>query len=103
MIDLLRKSVYTAIGLAMMTRERVEETAKRIAEDAKMGEAEGRRFVDDLVKKSDETRAALEEMVNQRVEQTLKKMNICTQKDLSELEKRIRKLELEWESKKESK
>ncbi|MFP4162355.1 MAG: phasin family protein [Chitinispirillaceae bacterium] len=103
MVDLFKKSVYTAIGLAVMTRDRVEEVAKRMAEDAKMSETEGRKFVDDLVKKSDETRAALEDLVNKRVEQTLKKMNICTQKELSELEKRIRKLELEWESKKDAK
>ncbi len=102
MIELMKKSVYAAIGLAVMTRERVEEVASRIAQDAKMSEAEGRKFVDELLKKSDETRAAMEELINQKVDLALKKMNICTRKELEELEKRVRKLELEVESRKET-
>ncbi|MDG5815958.1 phasin family protein [Chitinispirillales bacterium ANBcel5] len=98
MIDLMRKSVYAALGLAVMTREKVEESARKIASDAKMSEAEGKKFVDELVKKSEETKASIEKMVNERVDSALKKVNICTQEELKSLEKRVSKLENDCES-----
>ena len=95
MLDLLKKSVYASIGLAVMTRERAEEIGKRLAQEAKMSEGEGRQFVDELIKKSDEARASMEKMINERVEGTLKKLNIPSRTELNALENRIRKLELE--------
>ena len=95
MIDLLKKTVYASIGLAVMTREKVEEIGKRLAQEAKMSEGEGRQFVDELMKKSDEARASMEKMINERVEGALKKLNIPSRTELNALENRIRKLELE--------
>jgi polyhydroxyalkanoate synthesis regulator phasin len=94
MLDLMKKSIYAGIGLAVMTRERIEEAGKRIANETKMSESEGRRFVDELLKKSEETRASLEKMIQEKVDATLKKMNIPTRKEVSELENRVRKLEI---------
>jgi hypothetical protein len=42
MLDLLRKSIYAAVGLAMVTREAAEEIGRKIAMEAKMSEIEGR-------------------------------------------------------------
>lgn len=94
MFDLLKKSVYAAIGVAVMTRETVEELGKRIANEAKLSESEGRQFVDELLKKSEETRAAMDKMVNETVASTLKKLNVPSRTELESLENRIRVLEV---------
>lgn len=94
MLELFKRSIYATIGLAVMTREKVEELGKKIASDAKMSETEGRDFIDELIKKTDETRASIEKMVNERVETTLKKLKIPTRAELSDLECRVRKLEI---------
>ena len=95
MIDLLKKSVYATVGLAVMTHERVEEIARGLVADAKMTEAEGKKFIDELVKKSEEGRDALQKLVNDTVESILKKMNLITRKEFNDLELRVRKLETE--------
>ena len=95
MMDLFKKSVYAAIGLAVMTRERAEELGKKIAAEAKMSESEGRQFVDELMKKSDEARESMEKMIKERVEKTLIKLNVPTRSEINGLENRIRKLELQ--------
>jgi len=94
MFDLLKKSVYAAIGVAVMTRETVEELGRKIANEAKLSESEGRQFVDELLKKSDETRAAMEKMVNETVASTLKKINVPSRTELENIENRLRVLEV---------
>lgn len=94
MLELFKKSIYATVGLAVLTRDKVEELGRKIASDAKMSEAEGREFINELLKKSDETRDAVEKMVNQKVEMALKRLKIPTRTEFSELESRICKLEL---------
>jgi polyhydroxyalkanoate synthesis regulator phasin len=89
MIDLLKKSVLTAVGLAVMTGEKIEELGKKIAEDAKLSEQEGKQFVDELKKKGDETKLALEKLINEKVELALKALSIPTRSEFSAIEKRI--------------
>ncbi|MDR0305251.1 MAG: phasin family protein [Chitinispirillales bacterium] len=92
-MDILKKSVYAAVGFAVMTRDKVGEAAQKLAKDAKMSEEEGRKFVDELMSRSDETRKNIEQYVGEKVEAALKKMKIPARKEFDELEKRLSKLE----------
>ncbi|MCL2688333.1 MAG: phasin family protein [Chitinispirillia bacterium] len=94
-MDIIRKSVYAAVGFAMMGVDKVEEAARKITQDAKMSEEEGRRYIDELVSKSRETKKEIENYVGELVASALKKMNIPTQKQIEEMQKRIAKLERE--------
>jgi len=100
MIDLLKKSIYATIGLAVMTREKAEDFARNLASEAKMSENEGRKFIDDIVKKSEEGKGALQKMIHDTVDAILKKMNLATRKELSDLETRVRILEANQQDKK---
>ena len=93
MFDLLKKSIFATIGIAVLAKDKIEESARKVADEAKLTEAEGKRFVDEILKKSDETRAALQKVVTDTVDLTLQKINIPTRKEMSELEKRICRLE----------
>jgi len=93
MVDLLKKSVLTAVGLAVMTGEKIEELGKKIAEDAKLSEQEGKQFVDELKKKGDETKLALEKLINEKVELALKALSIPARSEFTALEKRLTVLE----------
>jgi polyhydroxyalkanoate synthesis regulator phasin len=89
MVDLLKKTVLTAVGLAVMTSEKIEEFGKKIAEDAKLSEQEGKQFVDELKKKGDETKQALEKLINEKVELALKALSIPTRSEFTNIEKRV--------------
>lgn len=93
MVELLKKSVYATIGIALMTREKAEEIGKKVAEEAKLSESEGKQFVDELLKRADETRKSFEQLVEKQVTAILKKINIPTRKEMEELDLRLRKLE----------
>ena len=93
MVELLKKSVYATIGIALMTRDKAEEIGKKVAEEAKLSESEGKQFVDELLKRADDTRKSFEQLVEKQVTTVLEKINIPTRKDIDELELRLRKLE----------
>ena len=93
MFDILRKALLAGVGVTYLTKDKIEEIGIKIAQDAKVSEAEGRKFVDELVKKSVEAKGSLEKTVSEKIETALHAMNLPTRKDVDELKSKIAKLE----------
>lgn len=92
MFDLVKKGVFAGIGVGLMTKEKVEELARKLAGEAKLSEAEGRRLAEELLSQSKEAKTSLEEMLEKRVEVVLNKIGIPTHADLRRLEEKVDKL-----------
>jgi polyhydroxyalkanoate synthesis regulator phasin len=92
MLDLLKKSMLTGIGLALKTKDEVEDLVKELQKKGEMSETEGRKFLDDVQKRYDETQEKLEKRVEDAVKEFLKKTKIVTTDELKELKKEIREL-----------
>jgi len=93
MVELLKKSIYATVGIALMTREKAEEIAKRVASEARLSETEGKQFVDELLKRADETRSSLERFVANQVETALGRLNMPTRREVDDIDLRLRKIE----------
>ncbi|MBD3419788.1 MAG: hypothetical protein GF398_06705 [Chitinivibrionales bacterium] len=93
MLDFIKKGIYTGVGLAYMTKEKVEETAKKLIKESNLTEAEGKKFLDDLLSKADDARKATEKMVNDAVAKALGAIDVATRNDIDKLKERISKLE----------
>ena len=91
MFDLIKKAMFTGLGVAYMTKEKIEELARDLTEKGKLSEKEGKEFVEELKKKSEEARKGAQEQIEKVVNTTLKKMNVATQDDLQNLEKKMRR------------
>ena len=66
--------------------------AKEVAEQSKMTETEGRKFIDELQGRYDDAQKKLEERVEKSVKDLLKKADVVTQDELKGLKKEIRDL-----------
>ncbi|MFZ1986329.1 MAG: hypothetical protein WAU91_18095, partial [Desulfatitalea sp.] len=84
--------VLTGIGLALKTKDEVEDLVKELQKKGEMSESEGRKFLDDVQKRYDETQEKLEKRVEDAVKDFLKKTKIVTTDELKELKKEIREL-----------
>jgi polyhydroxyalkanoate synthesis regulator phasin len=93
MFEFIKKTMLTGVGLAAMTRDKIEEMAKELTEKGEMTEKEGREWVDELVKKSEKAKKDLETKMEDVVEKVLGKMNLATKEDISKVEKRLKRLE----------
>lgn len=92
MIELIRKTLATGLGLAFMTKEKIEELAKDFIEKGKLSEREAKDFIDDLSKKSKEARKKVEEELEKMVRKTVEKMNLVTRDDFLKLQNQLEEL-----------
>jgi polyhydroxyalkanoate synthesis regulator phasin len=93
MIDLLRKTVLIGIGLAYMTKDRIEEVAKSLSEESNLTEEEGRKLAKDLLNQSEEAKRNLETRIDRVVKSALGRLDIPSRQDLQKLESRLEGLE----------
>lgn len=92
MFDLIKKSMLTGIGLALKTKDEVDDLVSELQKQGKMSEAEGRKFLKDVEKRYNQTQERLEKRVEEAVKDFLKKSKIVTTDELKELKKEIREL-----------
>jgi len=92
MLDIIKKSMLTGIGLALIAKDEVEDLANEFVKKGKMSEKEGTKFLEDLRKRYDETQKQLEERVQQAVKDFMKKADVVTGDELKGLKKEIREL-----------
>jgi len=92
MTDLFRKTLYAGLGLAFMTKGKIEELSKELVEAGKLTEKEGRELFAELTKKSEEAGKKVRAQVDSAVRDALKKMDLVTRDDLEALDKRVAKL-----------
>ena len=92
MIELIKKIMFTGVGMASLTKEKISALANEIIEKGKLSEKEGKELLDELMKKSDAAQKELEVRTEKLVQESLKKMNLASRADLLKLEKQLHKL-----------
>ncbi len=94
MNDLLKNVLYTTIGAAFLTKDKIEELKKELVDKGSMTREEGKQFVEDLLKRSEKARDQLDLWISQRVEETVKKLDLATGADLADLKRKVEELQV---------
>jgi len=92
MLDFIKKTMLTGIGLAMKTKDELEEWVKEIVKKGEMSENEGKNFLEDLKKKSKEAQKDFEEKIESKFKDLLKKADIATRDEVNDLKNEIEEL-----------
>lgn len=100
MIDLIKKTMYMGLGLAEMTREKVEEISKELVKKGEISEKEGRDLAEELVRKAASAKKSLETQVDKLVKQALDRLKVATKDDLAAVEKKLSEKIAELKAKK---
>ena len=93
MLDSIHKMFLAGVGLAAMTKDKIDEHVKELVEKGKLSEKEGREIADEMLKKSKQAKDDLEKQVEKQVQQSLQALQIASKEDIEKLEARIEKLE----------
>ena len=99
MIDLIKKAMFVGIGIASLTKDKIEEIAKEFVEKGKISEQEGKKLVDELLARSDESKEAIRQQVDERIQLAFQKMNIARSSEIEELKQQIKELQAALEKK----
>ena len=98
MIDLIKKAVLTGMGVALLTKDKIDEFSRELIEKGKLTEQEGEKFVQEMRKRAEESRDALILQTDKIVEATLHKMQLAKAADLEKLQVEIASLRKEIEA-----
>ena len=97
MFETIKKVAFTGMGVAALTREKVEDLAKDLIVKGKLSEQEGEKFVQEMVSRAEESKIALKEQTEKIVTSTLTKVPLAKESDVLELKAEIEKLRGEIE------
>ena len=92
MFDLIKKTLLTGVGLAVMTKDKVEELGKEFASQAKLSELEGKEFVDHLLKQSEMARKDFESRINSAVQKAVSGLNLASKDEVAKLSAKVEEL-----------
>ncbi|MCK5340365.1 MAG: hypothetical protein KAJ60_04780 [Desulfobulbaceae bacterium] len=95
MLEIIKKTMLTGLGLAFMSKGKIESLAKDLADFGKLSEKEGKEFVDEILQKSEAARKDLEKQIEKVMKSSLQKMNLVTKNDLEELKEQVAQLKKE--------
>lgn len=100
MIEQLKKNMFIGIGLMAMTRTKVMEFGKKLAEESKLSESEGEKLVNDLLTQADDMKKYFEKNFSNVVEEKMKNVKLpCTAgfekmgKEINELKAAMARIE----------
>ena len=93
MLDLIKKTLLTGVGLAAVTKEKIEELGKELAKSAELSEKEGRELVDDLTKRREQAQKDLQERMDKTVRETVDRLHLASKEDIAVLTRKVETLE----------
>lgn len=103
MKELLKNMIYTGVGAAFLTRDKLDEIRKELVDRGNLTREEGKEFVEDLLKKSDSARDQLELWLSRQVEERIKGLNLATTDEVEELRRKIEELQVALNSREQPK
>ncbi len=92
MLDYLKKSILTGVGMALRSKKEIEALAKEFAEQSEMDQQEAKEFLEDCQKKYDQAKSDLDKKIESSIESILKKLDLPSRSDIETLNKRVEAL-----------
>ena len=93
MDDLFKKFLYTSVGLASLTAEKLQETVDDLVGRGKLSEKEGKKILDDFFSNTDAKKEEFEAKLREAAESTMERFSLPSKEDVSALQQRIAELE----------
>ena len=100
--DALERAAYTGLGLAALTKDKLDEAVETLKNERGLTEDEGRRLADELKDGAEAARRNLDDRVDAAVERAYRRLNLATRADVETLKARIVELEKRLKEKGES-
>jgi len=94
MENIIKKVLFTGVGLVASATERLQKTVDDLVERGKMSEDEGKKVVEDVVKNTESAKGDYENRFRKIVESAMEKLNLPASDGYAKLEKRLKSLEV---------
>ncbi len=89
MLEYLKKSLLTGVGLALRSKSEIEDLAKDFAEKSKMNQDEAKEFLNECQNKYEEAKSGFDKKIETTIENILLKLDLPSKSDIQALNERI--------------
>ena len=94
MFEIFKKSLFAGLGLAVVTKTKLESVLEKLVEEGKMSREEAEKMGQELLDSGEKQWTDFESRLQETVKGFLENMDICKASDLKKLEKKIKALDL---------
>jgi len=92
MLETLKNSLLTGVGMALRSKKEIETFAKEFAEQSEMNQKEAKDFLEECKTRYDDAKSGLDKKVEEVVKSVLKRLDLPTRGDIDTLNARIDEL-----------
>jgi len=92
MFEYLKKGLLTGVGLALRSKDEIEELAKEFAEKSKMNQDEAKEFLMECQQRYEEAKAGFDDRIESVMEKILLKLDLPSRSDITAINDRIDEL-----------
>ena len=103
MFEIFKKGLYAGLGLAVVTKSKLESVLDKLVEEGKMSREEAEKMGRELLESGEKQWTDFETRMKEAVEGILEKMDLCKAGDVKKLEKKIKALDLRLKALEEKK
>ena len=89
MFDYLKKSLLTGVGLALRSKNEIEDLAKEFAQQSKMSQDDAKQFLKECQQKYENAKTDFDAKIEKTIEKVLAKLDLPSKSDIKALNDRI--------------
>ena len=94
MFEIFKKSLFAGLGLAVVTKTKLESVLDKLVEEGKMSRDEAEKMGQDLLESGEKQWTDFEARLQETVKGFLANMDICKASDVKKLEKKVKALDM---------
>lgn len=98
MEDFFKKFLYTGVGLASLTAEKLQESVDDLVGKGKLSEKEGKKILNDFFDSTEAKKDEFESKLKELADQMMDRFSFASQQDVDALNDRIAELEAKLEA-----
>jgi len=92
-MKLVKRTAFVSLGLAAMSTATVKRIGRKIAEEGKLSEDEGKKLIADLLEQSKKSKSEVKKTINKSIKESLTDLDVATNKDVKSINKRLDRIE----------
>jgi len=94
MFEIFKKSLFAGLGLAVVTKTKLEKVLEKLVAEGKMSREEAEKMGQELLESGEKQWTDFESKLKETLKGFLEEMNICKASNLKKLEKNIKAIDM---------
>jgi polyhydroxyalkanoate synthesis regulator phasin len=94
MFEIFKKSLFAGLGLAVVTKTKLEKVLEKLVEEGKMSREEAEKMGQELLESGEKQWDDFETKLKETVKGFLENMDLSKASDLNKLEKKVKALDM---------